>query len=130
MKKSKLVTLGLVALSIAACDNEPKHKHPSKDDWNNNNQNPQAYVSTDGGNSYGLGNNFWFWMYILKGNNGYGYYPGASYTTHNYYYGGKSGFRSSNNRSIKSNGRVSSFGGRSARVSRGGFGSSGSHVSA
>lgn len=73
MKKSKLVTIGLiglVALSVASCNH--KHHHRDRKDWEDANQNPQANVSTDGGRYYGTGNNFWFWMYMMRGSHGWG----------------------------------------------------------
>jgi hypothetical protein len=120
MKKSKIVTIGLLALSIAGCHRKEKRKRPTVQDWQSANNG--AYISTDGGNTFQHGDSgvpFWWWYYMGRVSGGsYGYSPGVSYYSGHYYGGG---------------GRIGSFhesaGGHSVSV-RGGFGSSGHAVSA
>ena len=120
MKKSKIVTIGLLALSVAGCHRKEKHRHKTLEDWQSANNG--AYISTDGGNTYQQGYPgvpFWWWYYMGRGyGGGYAYRPGVSYYS-NHYYGGT--------------GRTVTFhestAGHSTSV-RGGFGSSAHGISA
>ena len=112
MKKSKIVTIALLALSIASCHEHKKSTKRNINDWENGNS---AYVSTDGDNynSGGIGSNFSVLMYLMKSNNGNYYY--APYAT---YRSGYNNFRSSNGTySLSRPSMRSSFAGRSS-VSR------------
>ena len=114
MKKSKLVAIGLLALSIASCH---RHREKRRPDWNDYNTNPNYYI--DNGNGYythGGISPFWIWYAYHLGASGSVYSsPGVVYRSY-------------------SGGYVSSYGGlrtsiARSSVSRGGFGFSGSHAS-
>lgn len=118
MKKSKVVTIGLLALSIAGC-HKKKSKHQSVKDWGDDKQN--AYISTNGGGNYQPANSgfpFWFYYYMLMNNGRYGYYPGAVY--HQHYYGHYANASSRGSFGVSEGGHA--FRGGSTR---GGFGSLG-----
>lgn len=124
MKKSKIVAIGLLAVSLASCHNRKKSNHRAMNDWQDQQNN--SFVSTDGGNNYnGVNNNipFLYYYMIMRNGNGYSYGPAASYRTRNTFVnssGGKSySTKSSSGRSF----------GSSRGISRGGFGSSSHSVS-
>ena len=121
-RKSKFVTIGLLALSIASCSSNKTKERRRVDDYQNN---PNYYV--DNGMGYQHGGISPFWIYWMYGMNDYGrviYYP--TYVHQSYYgtyhstsmgrssYIGRSGIRAKTYMSAT----------RSS-VSRGGFGHSG-----
>jgi hypothetical protein len=116
MKKSSIVTIGLLAVSLAAC-HKRSHRYPARSDWSSDN----AYVSDGSGNYYRGNPMFPFWMWYYMGYmNGRTYYSSGAH-----YYGAVSGIRST----YTGRGFVTS-GGESYSVSRGfvsrgGFGESG-----
>lgn len=127
MKKSKIVGIGLLALSIASCQHKKKHHFRDITQYQNN---PNYYIDNgDGYQQCDGGYPFYFYNYYAF--NGYGGiypHPGFVYRT----YGGRSSYAGSGSRS---GGFRSSFGGRTtsvshSSVSRGGFGSSGGHAGA
>lgn len=125
MKKSKIVTIGLLAISIAACHKHRRSTHAPVADWNGGGS---SYVSTDGGyNYYGSqpGLPMWFWFMMMNNNHG-GYYYGSSVM----YYNRQPGwgvYSHGYSPIMSSGGRSYGFHGASAR---GGFGSSGRAVGA
>ena len=125
MKKSKIVSIGLLALSLSAC-----HKHRVKvyQDWNDYQNNPTYYVNDGYGYHNGGVSPFWiYWAYQMGSNNRIYASPGYVYRSYNggyvSTYGGSRTAMSS--RSFRSSGGLSSH----STISRGGFGSSGSHAS-
>lgn len=89
MKKSKIVTIGLLALSVAGCHREEKRRHQTIQDWQSANNG--AYISTDGGNTYQQGYSgtpFWWWYYMGRDSGGrYANSTGVSYYANHYYSG-------------------------------------------
>jgi len=110
-KRSKIVTIGLLAISIAAC-NEHKKKY---EDWNSSQSNSNYYVNDGTGYHQGGVSPFLvYWLYSMGANDALRSTPGYVY-------------RSSGGEYTSSfNGSRMSVSGRS--VARGGFGSSISHV--
>ncbi len=122
MKKSKIITIALLALSIGGC-HKKRSQRPPLQGWNNAGD---SYVSSDGGMNYQQANSafpFWFYYYILLQSNGrYGYASGS------YYYYRNSHYHGVGSRAAIRAGR--SFGGKAYGHGsmRGGFGSSGRSV--
>lgn len=105
MKKTQLITIGLLALSLAACKHK-KRKHPVY----NRAQNVNIYVGDGSGTFYP------------------GYYGYPIMYNRGYYLGGGGRVMSSSGmayRSRSGGGMRYSSGGRSSGFSRGGFGSVG-----
>lgn len=112
-KKSKIVTIGLLAISLAAC-----HKHKKKlDDWDSAQSNSNYYVNDGTGFHQGGISPIWiYWLYSMNSRNNLQSTPGYVY-------------RSSRGEYTSSfNGSRTLVSGRS--VARGGFGSSVSHAGA
>jgi uncharacterized protein YgiB involved in biofilm formation len=123
MKKSKLVGIGLLALSIAATSCSHHKKAKTLQDA----QNPGYYVNDGGGYQHGGVNPFMLY-YLMSMNRGYpSYRPSYVYQTRSgAYHSSTDGVRSSVSRGSYRSASSSS----SSSVSRGGFGSSGgSHSS-
>lgn len=117
MKKSKIVTIGLLALSIASCHH--KRKDSKYQDWNDYQSNGNYYINDGTGYYHGGVSPIWiYWAYTLGRNNSLMYEPGYVYRS----YGRYGGYH------------TTEFGSRSSisrsSVSRGGFGTSAHHVSA
>lgn len=128
MRKSKLVTIGLLAISIASCHRHHKSRYAPVSSWDNASS---AYVSTDGGYGYYQtqpGLPFWFW-YMMLNNNGR-YYYGSSVV----YYSRPAGYGVYSHGYSRYSHPVASVGGRSYSFthasSRGGFGGLGRAVGA
>jgi hypothetical protein len=125
MKKSKVISIGLLALSIAACTSNEKRKRKAVDEFGQ----PIYYV--DNGNGYNRGgvSPMWiYWMYSMGSNNrimSNPTYVGRSYGRNGTYHATSFGKRTTLTRSSFSK---SSSGMRSS-ISRGGFGHSSSHAS-
>ena len=141
MKKSQIVGIGLLALSIASCRSHHKEKQRDRDRVDQYQSNPNYYI--DNGAGYQHGGVSPFWIYWMMSRNSYGgYYYVPTYVHQSYGRNGtyhatsmgtsrsisrssisRSGFTSSRSRSSFSNSSRSS-------VSRSGFGhSSSSHGS-
>jgi len=115
MKKSKVITIGLLVISILSCH---KKEHKDLNEWNH--EPPVNYVDGGSGYYHHIGFFPYYVFYSYKMNN----YGGLSYEP-SYGYHSKNGFRSS---SFGHTATSKSFSG-SSHISRGGFGHSGSgHV--
>lgn len=117
MKKSKIVAIGLLTLSISACNHRRQSTHRPLNDWDNQ---PNYYVNNNGSDYYNQGGGispFWVWYaYSMGSRNGNTYVmnsPGIMYRGH----GNKSSFH------VSEFNHTSSMSGRSVR---GGFGRSSS----
>lgn len=112
MKKSKIISIGLLALSIAAC--HKKHKS-NYNQWNQSDStNTQYYIDDGTGYHQGGISPVWiYWMLLRQSNGGYSSSPGYVYRSY-----GSRGTGSFHN---------TEFGVRTT-ISRGGFGHSGSHA--
>lgn len=113
MKKSKIIAIGLVTLSVASCTQKKDKKHQDLESYN---KSTNYYVNDGTGYHRGGISPFWIYMAYRVGQNGHvTSQPG-------YVYRGHSGSYHS-----------TSFGSRSSMsrgsVSRGGFGFSGAHAS-
>jgi hypothetical protein len=121
MKKSKIVSIGLLAMSIASCHKRTIH-HPLRSDWNDQN----VYVSTDGTGYVHTNNNFPIWLYMYMVMNSQGrtyYYPASQYYVRSSSFGRSRSIGSIRGESFTTRSSFSSA--RSGGISRGGFGSSG-----
>lgn len=121
MKKSKLITIGLLALSIASCHHRHRSTRPPVADWSGT----DSYISSDGGGSYyetSPGLPFWFWYSMMARPYG-GFYYGPSVIFYNHYSPGWGAYRTT----YSAGGRSYGFSGSS---SRGGFGGLGRAVGA
>ena len=112
MKKSKLITIGLLALSVAACH---KKQRQTVDEWNQNNI--QYYVNDGSGFHHNGLSPFWiYYMYNLNSYNRVISSPSYMYRSPGRY----------------GSYHTTSFGERSSMsshsISRGGFGHSSSHA--
>src|SRR5271170_7877829 len=121
MKKSKIVTIGLLALSIAACHRKKESKYQSWDQFQNSQNTPNYYINDGTGYHQGGISLIWiYWAYVMGSNNSIRYEPGYIYRSYGRYGTGSY--------------HTTEFGSRStiarSSVSRGGFGGSSSHVSA
>ena len=120
MKKSKIVAISLLALSLSACHRKKDSKYQ---DWNSyQSSTPNYYVNDGNGYQHGGVSPIWiYWAYHMGQNGSIQSSPGYVYRT--YGTNGHGGTYKS-----------TSFGSRTSiprgGISRGGFGSSGSHVSA
>ncbi len=67
MKKSKIVNIGLLALSIASCTHKRvESKHISVQEWSDGKTSTDYYVRTDQNQQYSGGNSgFPVWLYLL-----------------------------------------------------------------
>ena len=122
MKKSKIITIGLLALSIASCHKEKKQ---SNNDWN---QGPNYYVNDGTGYHQGGISPFWVFYYYHMMGNRMVYEPSYLYRSpgrYGAYHSTTLGSKSTISRSSMSRGSMSR-----SNVSRGGFGHSSSHVGA
>ncbi len=114
MKKSKIVAIGLLALSVAACHKKRNHLHTTLTQYR---QNPNYYVNDGNGYHQGGVSPFWvYWAYQMGRGNRVVYSPGYVYRSS---YGGYHNTEFGRSSSISR-----------GSVSRGGFGQSGGHVGA
>jgi hypothetical protein len=126
-KKSKIVGISLLALSIASCHHK-KNRYPDYSQYQNN---PNYYIDNgDGYQQCAPGYPFWVYHY-------YGFGPYGGIYSHPGYVYRASGRSASYSGGIssRSGGFRSTMGGRTvsvshSSVSRGGFGSSGGHAGA
>jgi len=122
-KKSKIVGIGLLVLSIAGCRSNHQMERRRVDDYQNN---PNYYIDNGAGYHHGGISPFWiYWMMTMNSRGNVYYYPTyvhQSYGRNGTYYATSMGQRTSLSRSSISRG---GFRSKAMSVSRGGFGKSG-----
>jgi len=125
MKKSKAISIGLLALSIGACTSNKKRERQRVDEFGQ----PIYYIDNGYGYNRGTVSPMWiYWAYSMGANNRVSSYPtyiGRSYGRNGTYHATSFGKRTTLTRSSFSKSSSSS---RSS-ISRGGFGHSSSHAS-
>ena len=119
MRKSKIVTIGLLALSVASCTSSRNRQ--KLDDYQ---ENPDYYIDNGSGYNQGGVSPFWvYWAYNMGSGGRYTSYPvyiHQSYGRNGTYHASSQGSTSRISSRSVSRGGISR-----ASVSRGGFGSSG-----